>query len=135
MWIGAGVTLGATVVGGLASLLCLLDGGAAAADFVPLVAIIAGTLGAVGGGFAGTVCAALTCLLDRLTGGLPAAGYAAVAATVTSAVAGAVAFWLTQPGSLLTSDQLWAWILMPVAVSSAVAAAAGGYLWRHAFES
>jgi hypothetical protein len=135
MWIGAGAGLGATVVAGLASLAFFLDGGAGATDFVPLAAMVGGTLGAIGGAFAGTVCAALTCLLDRLTGGLTATGYASVAATVTAGVAGAFGLWLTHPGSLLSSDQLVMLVLLPVAVSSAVAAATGRYLWRHAYES
>ena len=134
MWIGAGVTLGGTVVGALGVVLCLLDPGADAAGFVPLVAMIAGTLGAVGGGIAGTVCAVVTALLDRWTGGLTAAGYATVGAVVTAAVAAAFGVWLTQPGSVLQSDQLWGWLLMPMAVSSAVAATAGWCLWRNAFD-
>ena len=134
MWIAAGATLGATVVGGLALLLSILDVGAGVADYALLVAMVAGTLGGIGGCVAGTACAALTWLLDRLTGGLSAAGYAVVAATVTAAVAGAFGVWLTQPGSLFLSHQLWSWVLTPVAVSSLVAAAAGWRLWRHTYE-
>jgi hypothetical protein len=88
MWIAAGATLGGMVVGALAVVLCLLDTGAGAADYAPVAAMIAGTLGAVGGGIAGMVCAVVTALLDRWSGGLTASGYAVVAATVTATVAG-----------------------------------------------
>jgi hypothetical protein len=95
--------------------------------------MIAGTLGAVGGGIAGMVCAVVTALLDRWTGGLTASGYAVVAATVTATVAVAFGTWLMQPGAVLQSDQLWGWLLVPIAVSSAVAAVAGWSLWRETF--
>lgn len=134
MWIGAGATLGGIVVGAVAFVLCLLDTGAGAADYAPVVAMIAGTLGAVGGGIAGTVCAVVTALLDRWTGGLAATGYAVVAATVTATVAVAFGMWLLQPGSGLQSDQLWGWLLIAIAVSSAVAAVAGWSLWRETFD-
>jgi hypothetical protein len=134
MWIGAGATLGGMVVGALAIVLCLLDTGAGAADYVPVVAMIAGTLGAVGGGIAGMVCAVVTALLDRWTGGLTASGYAVVAATVTGTVAVAFGVWLMQPGAVLQSDQLWGWLVVPIAVSSAVAGGAGWSLWRETFD-
>jgi hypothetical protein len=133
MWIAAGATLGGMVVGALAVVLCLLDTGAGAADYAPVVAIIAGTLGAVGGGIAGMVCAVVTALLDRWTGGLTASGYAVVAATVTATVALVFGLWLMQPGAVLQSDQLWGWVLFPMAVSSAVASVAGWRLWREPF--
>src|SRR5687768_7327341 len=98
MWIGTGATLGGFVVGALACVLCLLDTGAGAADYTPVVALIAGTLGAVGGGIAGTVCAVVTAILNRWTGGLTATGYAIVAASITAAVAAAFGGWLLQPG-------------------------------------
>ncbi len=134
MWIGAGATLGGMVVGALVVVLGLLDTGAGVADYVPVVAMIAGTLGAVGGGIAGMVCALVTALLDRWTGGLTASGYAVVAATVTATVAVAFGVWLMQPGAVLQSDQLWGWLLVPIAVSSAVAAVAGWFLWRETFD-
>jgi hypothetical protein len=130
MWIGAGATLGGMVVGALAVVLCLLDTGAGAQNYVPVVAMIGGTLGAVGGGIAGMVCAVVTALLDRWTGGLTASGYAVVAAAVTATVAVAFGVWLMQPGAVLQSDQLWGWLLIPITVSSAVAAVAGWSLWR-----
>ena len=132
LWIGAGATLGGTVVGALAVVLCLLDTAAGAADYIPVVAMIAGTMGAVCGGIAGTVSAVLTALLDRWTGGLTASGYAVVAATVTALVAMAVSVWLLQPGSGFQSP-LWGWLLTTSAVSSAVAAIAGWFLWRETF--
>jgi hypothetical protein len=108
--------------------------GAGAADYTPVVAMIAGTLGAVGGGIAGTVCAVLTALLNRWTGGLTATGYAIVAASITATVSVAFGGWMLQPGSGLQSDQLWGWVLIAVPVSSAVAAAAGWFLWRETFD-
>jgi len=98
------------------------------------VAMIAGTLGAIGGGIAGTVCAGLTALLDRWTGGLTAIGYAIVAASTTATVAVSFGGWLVQPGSGLQSDQLWSWVLIAIPVSSAVAAAAGWFLWHETFD-
>jgi hypothetical protein len=133
MWIGTGATLGGTVIAALAVVLCFLDPGAGAADYIPVVAVIAGTLGVLGGGIAGTTCALLTALLDRWTGGLTALGYAAVAAAVTAGVAGAFGSWLMQPGSEF-STQVWGWVVMPVAVSTAVAAVTGALLWHHAAE-
>lgn len=133
MWIGAGATLGGMVVGALSVVLGLLDTEAGVADYVPVVAMIAGMLGAVGGGIAGTVCAVVTALLDRWTGGLTASGYAVVAAVVTATVALAFGVWLMQPGAVLQSGQLWGWLLVPIAVSSAVAAVAGWSLWRETF--
>jgi hypothetical protein len=126
--------LGGVVVGALAIVLCLVDTSAALADYAPGVAMIAGTLGAVGGGIAGTVCAILTALLDRWTGGLTAPGYAIVAASVTATVAVVFGGWLVQPGSP-QSDQLWDWVLIATPVSSAVAAATGWFLWRETFDS
>jgi hypothetical protein len=133
MWIGTGATLGGIVVGAVAFVLCLLDIGAGAADYAPVIALFAGTLGAVGGAIAGTVCAILTALLDRWTDGLPATGYAIVAAAVTATVALAFGMWLFQPGSGLDTDQLWDWALIATAVSSAVAGVAGLSLWRETF--
>jgi hypothetical protein len=106
---------------------------AGAADVALVVAIIAGTLGAVGGGIAGTVCAVLTASLDRWTGGLSASGYAVVAAAVTATVAFAFYAWLFQPGSALQSDPLRSWALIATAVSSAVAAVTGWSVWRETF--
>ena len=134
LWIGTGAMLGGTVVGGLAVVLCLVDTEAAAADYIAPAAMVAGTLGAIGGAFAGAASAVITWLLDQLTGGLTAAGYATVSATVTAGVAGAVGMWLIQPGSLIAGNPLSTWVLMPVVISAAVAAIAGGYLWRHAFD-
>ena len=124
--------LGATVVGGSAVLLCLMDPDPQAANWVVPAAMFAGTLGAIGGGLAGTVSAGLTWLLDRWTAGLPATGYAAVAAVVTAGVAGAFGRWLMQPGSLYMTNPEWVYI--PTAVSSAVAALAGTYIWRHSLD-
>lgn len=134
MWIGTGATLGGLVVGALAFVLCLLDTGAGAADYASVVAMIAGTLGAVGGGIAGTVCAVLIALLDRWTGGLTATGYAVVAASITATVAVAFGGWLLQPDSGLQSDQLRGWVLIAIPISSAVAAVAGWFLWRETFD-
>lgn len=134
MWIGTGATLGGFVVGALAVVLCLLDTEAGAADYTPVVAMIAGTLGAIGGGIAGTVCAGLTALLDRWAGGLTPIGYAIVAAGTTATVAVSFGGWLLQPGSGLQSDQLWGWVLIAIPVSSAVAAAAGWFLWHETFD-
>ena len=57
-------------------------------------------------------------------------------ATLGGMVVGAVAFgvWLLQPGSGLQTDQLWGWLLIAIAVSSAVAAVAGWSLWRETFD-